>query len=280
MATSTGQKWFIGCGIGCGVLVLVGVMLATGTCYLFKGVAEDFEEVSASHDVLVAEYGEYGEFTPAADGSVAPERIQTFLAVRAGLEESRAELHELFAEFPPDGGSRFLMFFRVVGGFAGMIYDIVAFVDARNNVLLDNGMGYGEYLYIYTAVYYSWLGREPSDGPMHDGERIFDGDNSTFGVNESYWSYRKFMLAVLGNLLDALPVDADEAWRTRIMKEIDATELDRRHIVWLDDLPPALEASFTPFRAELEASYDETTNCFELPTDEQEAHGGVQWRID
>jgi len=280
MATSTGQKWFIGCGIGCGVLVLVGVMLATGTCYLFKGVAEDFEEVSASHDALVAEFGGHGEYTPAADGSVAPERIQTFLAVRVGLEENRAELHELFANLPSDDSNRFLIFFKAIRGLAGMIGDIVAFVDARNNVLLDNGMGYGEYLYIYCSVYYSWLGRDLSDGPMHDGERIFDGGDSTFGVNASYKSYRKFMLDVLRNQLDALPADADDAWRTRLLEEIDATDRDRRHVVWLGDLPPAIEASFTPFRAELEAGYDETTNCIELPTDEQEAHGGVQWSID
>ena len=54
MATTTGQKWLIGCGIGCGVIVLVGVMLATGTCVLVKGVVEEFEEVKAGHDALVA----------------------------------------------------------------------------------------------------------------------------------------------------------------------------------------------------------------------------------
>jgi hypothetical protein len=173
-----------------------------------------------------------------------------------------------------------LTFFKVIGGLAGMIDDIVAFVDARNNVLLDNGMGYGEYLYIYCSVYYSWLGRDLSDGPMRDGERIFDGGDSTFGVKASYRSYRKFMLAVLRNQLDALPADADDAWRTRLLEEIDATDRDRRHVVWHGDLLPALETSFAPFRAELEASYDETTNCFELPTDEQEARGGVHWTID
>jgi len=262
------------------VIVLVALMAGTGACYLFKDFAEDFEGVKASQDALVAEFGDYDQFTPAADGSVAPERMQAFLAVRGGMQESRAKLHELFAKFPPDEGSGVMMFFKVIGGLAGMIGDAVEYIDARNNVLLDSGMGYGEYLYIYTGVYYSWLERDLADGPMHDGQRVFDGGDSTFGVNASYKSYRKFMLAVLRNQLDALPEDADEAWHVRLLQEIDATDRDRRHIVWRGDLPPALGASFEPFRAELEASYDETTNCFELPSDEHQTSGGVQWSIE
>jgi hypothetical protein len=280
MATSTGQKWLIGCGVGCGVLVLVAAMAGTGACYMFKDIAEEFEEVKASHDAVVAEFGEHDQFTPAADGSVAPERMQAFLAVRAGMQESRAKLHELFAKFPPDEDNGFMMFFKVIGGMAGMIDDAVAYIDARNNVLMDNGIGYGEYLYIYTSVYYAWLERDLADGPMHDGQRIFDGGDSTFGVNQSYKSYRKFMLAVLRNQLDALPEEADDAWRARLLQEIDATDRDRQHIVWRGDLPPALEASIEPFRAELEASYDEMTNCFELPTDEHQTGGRVQWSIE
>jgi hypothetical protein len=280
MASSTGQKWLIGCGLGCGVIVLLLVMLATGTCFFVKDVVQDFEEVQASHDNLVAEFGEHDEFTPAADGSIAPDRVQTFLATRAALAENRGNLHELFDDFPPEEGSGFWMFFKVVGGLAGMIDDVVAFIDARNGVLLDQGMGYGEYLYIYSVVYYSWLEHDPADGPTHDGERIFDGDDSTFGVNESYRSYRKFMLAVLRNQLEALPEGVDDAWRSRLREEFDATDRDRRYVAWRGDPPPALEASLAPFRAELEASYDETTNCFELPTDQRNSQGGFHWRVD
>lgn len=280
MASSAGQKWLIGCGIGCVALVLLAVIAGTGACYMFKDFAEDFQEVQASHSALIAEFGDPDEFIPATHGSMTPERIETFLAVRAGLEESRAKMHALFEKFPPDEGSGFMMFFKVAGGFAGMIGDIVDFVDARNNLLLDQRMGDGEYFYIYTVVYHSWLEHDLADGPMHDGQRIFDGADSTFGVNESYRNYREFMLAVLRNQLDALPESADEAWRTRLLEEIDTTDRDRRHVVWRGDLPPALEASLAPYRAELEAAYDAETNCFELPSSQTQTQKGFQFSLD
>ena len=51
-------------------------------------------------------------------------------------------------------------------------------------------------------------------------------------------------------------------------------------VAWRGDLPPAIEASLAPFRAELEASYDGVTNCFELPTDDQDSRGTIQWSVD
>jgi len=280
MATATGQKWLIGCSIGCGAIVLVLVMMATGTCFFVKRFVDDFSKVEKSHNALVAALGEPEQFTPEVDGSIAAERVETFLAVRRGLEESRGKLHELFEDFPPDEGTGFWMFFKVIGGLAGMIDDIVTYLDARNQVLLDNGMGYGEYLYIYSMAYYAWLEHDPGDGPMHNGERIFDGDDSTFGVDQSYRSYREMMLIFLRNQLDALPPQADEGWRARLLAEIDALERDRRHIAWQGDLPPAVAASLEPFRVELEAAYDAETNCFELPTNKGSSQGGFQWKID
>jgi hypothetical protein len=280
MATTAGQKWLIGCGIGCAALVLVLVMLSTGTCFFIKGFVEDFSEVEKSHDALVAALGEAEQFTPAPDGSIAAERIELFLVVREELAESREQLHELFRDFPPREGAGVLMFFKIVGGLAGMIDDIVSFVDARNKVLLAHQMGYGEYLYIYCTAFYSWLGHDPSDGPTHEGERFLDGDDGTFGVDATWRSYRKMMLNFLRNQLDALPPETDEGWRARLLAEIDALERDRGHVVWRDGLPPALRASLEPFRTRLEASYDAETNCFELPTHEGQAQQGLQWKID
>jgi hypothetical protein len=262
------------------VIVLIGVMAATGTCYLVKGVVEDFEEIQASHNALVAEFGEREEFKPLPDGSIAADRIQTFLAVRESMQEPRAQMHELFAKFPPDEDAGFWTAFKVVSGLAGLIDDIVEFLDARNNMLLDHAMGEGEYLYIYTIAFHSWLEHDMGDGPSHEGERIFDGNDSTFGVNATYRGYRKFMLAVLRNQLDELEDGADDPWRVRLLEEIDALDRDSRHVAWRGELPPAIEASLAPFRVELEASYDALTNCFELATGEHEASGGVQWRID
>ncbi len=61
---------------------------------------------------------------------------------------------------------------------------LLDFVDARNQALVDHGMGVGEYLYIYSTAYYSWLGKDPADGPDFAVSDAGDGDDHA-GPGES-----------------------------------------------------------------------------------------------
>ena len=62
-------------------------------------------------------------------------------------------------------GERLKSVFQVMGSGVGMAQDIGHLFEARNQALLDKGMGIGEYTYIYILAYYSWLGHSPDDGP-------------------------------------------------------------------------------------------------------------------
>jgi hypothetical protein len=270
-----------GCAIGCGCFVLLVGMLIAGTCVFVRGIVGEVAEVEESRSALVERYGEPDDFRPTADGSIAPERIVCFLEVRRSLEAERGELHGVFERFPPeDDQGKLRTLFKVLGGLAGMIDDIVGYIDARNRALLEHEMGYGEYLYIYSVGYYSWLGHDPADGPTVDGERLFDGHDSTFGADECRAGYRSFMSDVLRNQLDGLSGDADPVWRERLREEIEAMERDRRHVAWRGDLPAPIESSLEPYREAFVEAYDPTTNCFELPTGEQNRRGAFRWTIE
>ena len=56
--------------------------------------------------------------------------------------------------------------------------------------LLEVGMGPGEYMYVYSVAYYSWLGKSPADGPSFTlvGD---DGDNQGRQVGQDEFDVRE-----------------------------------------------------------------------------------------
>ncbi len=289
------RGWLKGCGIGCGVVLLVLILIGTAGVFYLRETFRGIQEATESYERLAAREGEIEEYVPPADGAVPGPRLALFLAVRESLRPAQEELAAVFAAFPPDGVARdekgsFADVIRIVGAVAGMITPIGEYCTRRNEALMRAGMGMGEYVYIYTIAYHSWLGHPPGDGPVVTKdccpgspggrrERLFGGEDATFGPEKVRRRHRRHALALLRNQLKSL-ADAEaspgaDAWRRRLEKEIARFETNPRHVPWQDGLPEAIEASVEPYRDRLEATYDAATNCFELPLLQNE--GWEKW---
>jgi hypothetical protein len=160
-----GGKWKLGLGIGCGlaVLVVVGVL---GVATWYAGtINKEYKEVRDSEKaVLAATEGDQG-YSPPQGGIPAPDRIEVFLEVRKDLVPWRRTMASASGQFATDrerqraGGIKDLL--RVVNTGSDLMPVYAGFWVARNQTLLEHGMGPGEYAYIYRLVYYTWLKREP-----------------------------------------------------------------------------------------------------------------------
>jgi hypothetical protein len=160
-----GRKWKLGLGIGCGlaILVVVGVL---GVATWYAGtINKEYKEVRDSEKaVLAATEGDQG-FRPPPGGIPAPDRIEVFLEVRKDLVPWRRTMASASGQFATDrerqraGGIKDLL--RVVNTGSDLMPVYAGFWVARNQTLLEHGMGPGEYAYIYRLVYYTWLKREP-----------------------------------------------------------------------------------------------------------------------
>jgi len=225
-----GSKWLMGCGIGCGLVVLVFVVVSVMIGMFFRDT-----------------------FRP---------------------RDVRRQLDTFLAEFPPadlrdeEGVLNILM--QVLGSLDEWLEPMTAYAQRRNELLLESGMGPGEYLYIYGLVYYSWLGNGPEEGPVVSREgrdQMFGDGDGTFSPEKVRRRYRRYFVAFLRNQLDALPETdpAVEAWRAGLAAELARFESRPGSIAWREGLPPALEASLAPYRTRLEASYNRNGNCFEWP---------------
>lgn len=278
-------RWLAGCAIGCTAVTVVLVVFAVVGYLYVRDSFHGIEKAGKTHAALVERHGEPEDFVPPPDGSIPAPRLDLFLSMRELLTDRRSALEELFSQFPPgevleDEG--FFNVVRILKALADMIPPIIDYVEARNRLLLESDMGLGEYLYIYCVAYYSWLGHQPEDGPVlarGEGagrERLFGGEDSTFAPQKVRRRYRQFMLAVTSGQLSALPEDDPAgAWREELRREIRRFQTRPGSLLWEGGLPAALEASLAPYRKPLEATYNRSINCFELPLSD-----GEEWSLD
>ncbi len=282
-SSSATKKWLIGCGIGCGVVILIVVILIASGYFFIKNIVDEFEDTEALTEVLTERFGRMPDFCPNPEGTIPPERIEAFLSARQAFQPIREEIARSMEALSRkkdiddiEVGKPKSIFTLMRLGF-GIIPQTAEFIKTRNEALLEANMGLGEYYYIYVLAYYSWLGKNPEDGP---GFQIVGPDEDEgFGAWEREDSeeirrermlrrINRMLLPMLRNQLEKLQTEggvvASGDWPHKLGQEIEALEDDRERLVWQDGLPESIEASLLPFRDQLEASYNPLTNPLEM----------------
>jgi len=286
-SSSTTKKWLIGCGIGCGVVIVIGALLVTGGVLYVRNLVKGFEDSEAMLKNLTAQYGRVNEFCPAPEGSISPDRLEAFLqargatlTIREKIEDSIDTLSEgkLSGETNTESAGGVLNKIRLG---IGLIPQIAEFYKVRTQSLLDAEMGLGEYYYIYAVAYFSWLEKPLSEGPplqFRDGEefRFEDWDDEEAQQLQEDMLRRRLnrmLLNMLRNQSEKLATDEyagiSAEWKERLAAEIEALESESHRLVWEDGVPEAIVASLEPFRARLESSYSSFLSTIELSIEQK-----------
>ncbi len=260
-------RWLAGCGIAAAAGLALFVAFVYMTTVPFRRAVDAEREL--------AERAASAPFKAAADGSIAPERVEAFLAVRAAL----AEPCESIAEFDRalqrmdsldkrESVSRMealKLALSTTKGAMGMARNLGTFFAARDKALLDVGMGLDEYDWIYVLAYHGQL-LDPHERTerraFHDAAlngRVAEG---LHGVLERQ---RTALAAVGGSPEELAALDA----------ELAAMAVDPRRLPWQDALPFAITASLAPFRQQLDAAFCPSAVGIELKTNKAHAGGFV-----
>jgi hypothetical protein len=273
---STGMKVATGCGIGC--LLLIIILGGIGTC-AYVGIRDlkgDADQIAASQQALTARFGAPESYTPDADGRIAPDRIEAFLAARHDLADRSSELHEILVVL--DGGEA--RAWTKVRSVMRLIPMMVAHVGTRNDVLLSHDIGLGEYTYLYALSSYVLLGHDPADGPDFRISGSDGGEGSVrwnFG-DEDHGDVRadrdrrarrylnRMLSQVLANQEAALAAagTGSDDWAAQLAAESRALREDPERLPWQDGLPGPVANSLAPYREELAAAYDPLLNALEV----------------
>ena len=274
MASSTAKNWLIGCGAGCLLVLLAIIAIFAGGVMLVRDTASGFQTAVEIRAELEERFGTTGEFTPWPGGEIPADRIGTFLAVREGTQVERQDLADVFASIPMSeteareldsqpSGEKALSIFKIIGSALGLGGEMGDFFAVRNDVLLNQGMGMGEYTYLYVLIYYGWLGNDPDEGPQ-TGRDEDDRVDVRLGQMHSDSRARDDLLSMMRNQLRQDSVGSAEDWVASLKAEVEAMERDSGRYPWQDGLPPSIEASLEPYRERLTVSYDPISNAFEL----------------
>jgi len=272
--TGSNSKWLVGCCIGCAVLIMGSAAVGY---FGVRKVVREFDTAETVGREVSSRFGEGEDFTPSADGTIAPERIEVFLEIRETTAPERAELEASLgrlakgAEGSPDG------VIGTIRSALGMLPKMARYIGRRNQIFLDRGMGPGEYLYLYSVAYFSWLGHPSEDGPPfmlveEEGQAgVRAGDNEAVlaqrGENIRRLLNRQ-LLPVLENQLAALGLaeetDPDGGWREALVGEVAAMEADPLRLPWQDGVPEVIRGSLEPYRERFEKSYSALCNPVEV----------------
>jgi hypothetical protein len=287
-SSSSTKKWLIGCGIGCGVVIIIVVILLASGYFFVKNIVDEFKNTEAMTEVLTERFGRITDYCPDPDGAIKPERIEAFLSARdafAPIRERIAKSLETLSQRKDvddvEVGKPRSMLTMLRLGF-GIIPQTAEFIKTRNEALLGAEMGLGEYYYIYVVTYYSWLGKNPEDGPGFqivgpDEERDFDywdrEDSKEMRRERLLRRLNRMLLPMLHNQLEKLTEEsepkASEEWRQMLKKEIEALEQDKERLLWQDSLPEVIALSLNPYKDQLEASYNLMTNLLEVTIEQR-----------
>ncbi len=280
---STSKKWFIGCGIGCGLMILITAGIGGGLYFAFKDVVGDAESIDESFEALESAFGSPRDFTPAADGAIAADRLEVFLTAREAMADSRDKMADILKTLDgdKDGGGKGNVLDKIKAGIT-LIPAILTFVSERNEHLLDQGMGVGEYTYIYSLAYFAYLEKDLTDGPSFQMTGSDDHEDSGFkwkvdsnSDEEKVRTKREkeirrhlhnMQLSFLINQISAMnDVDgSQESLRVMLEEEKSAMDSARRRLLWEENLPESIRASLEPFAERLDESYSPILNVLEV----------------
>lgn len=279
--SSATTKVLAGCAVGCLLVVLALGGLAWMGYRWAQTAAEVIEAAERAEDQLEAEFGLVRDFTPPA-GRVAGDRIEAFLAVRELMAPQRTALTESVEALAPAAGES-----GAVGGLRaaragiGMAPRILEFARARNEALLEVGMGPGEYTWMYWLTYFAWL-RHPVDESLlndimearseSDGSLQLHIDGMDFEHVEQM--LRGDLEAMLRNLEVELAAHPEQAeLKELVTSELAVIDADSSRLPWEEGLPEAFVVGLDLYRVRFEENYSPATNPFELLELDSGPHG-------
>ncbi len=276
--------WIKGCLTGCGVFLILVLILITFVCQQCKQMFDGVIQAEQSNEQLLHELGDYDEYVPGARISVTADQMERFLMIRESMTEERAALEELFRDFDLDKAletestpRKILNLLTAVGGLLNPAGEYIAL---RNGKLLEEGMSIGEYSWIYALTYYSWLGHDLIAGPemiiKGESQELFKDGDSPLSPREQRRRYRRAIDAMFRNQIGGLP-EGESARREELEKELGRFENSPRAILWESGLPDAEAMALEPYRSRLEATWHPATNLMEMPF--QDDHGGVRFGV-
>lgn len=239
---------------GCLLLVIALVFITASAVYFSTAGIRDAKRLEQT---LIDRYDWANNYTPAIDGAIPPQRVEKFIRVRQAVQTQCLDYQAVLSsiasldniESNPDTTASEAASTGMAGFKSAFSAGpkMIKFSDTRNQALLDEEMGLGEYMYIYLTAYGQQLASE-SASPYS-------------GMEEAYLSprARKEFIQILNNQLAAIEASGEQASNADLVKhlrqEIEALETGSQLSPWPNGPVGAARESLASYQQELAGLY-------------------------
>jgi hypothetical protein len=208
---------------------------------------------------LIDRYDWANRYMPPANGYIEPDRVEAFMQVRKAVQSNCDTFQAIFdsvlriedIDEDPDmsTGEKLSEVFGTVKSMYGAAPAFLVFMDARNEALLDQGMGIGEYMYIYLASYGPQLANE------HNSRYVEQED--AFISHRARDEYIQILRNQLGALDLAGPETSHPQLKAALTGEVDRLKDSLESSPWPDGPPLATLESLMPYQPQIDELYCE-----------------------
>jgi hypothetical protein len=252
----SGLSFKKGCGIGCLVVVVLGLLVIGSTTV---GLNCHYGKAFEKRQQLEATYGDRQNYNPGPGAVVPPEAMERFIAVRRSLQgicekftRNNVQMRGLErfdgvedvpkTEVLAQGLRTTLSMFGAAKGLGD-------FAIARNEALLEQEMGFAEYTWIYVMTFYAGFGEKPVLGM---------GENHSGRLSAAT---SEAVLAMMARRAEAVDGTAEaELW----LREMEIMKADPGRTPFADGAPAFISDLVEPLRSELEPLWCKDTDALEL----------------
>ncbi len=259
-----------GCGIGCGVVALLMLVLVGGGAWFAREMGREYKAVQESEKALVEAEGDLAAWAPPAGLVPTADRLALFLTIREANAEWRTQLETDMARFRAEKDKGGVVgFWNSIRAGSDMGLTFARYWGARNRTLTDRGMGPGEYAWLYGLTYYAFQGRDPAAGAQpFDFERGGGVQVKVeVGRDDPAQAAKRRVHDLLAPFVEAAAPADDGVTADELAAEQVRLADDPLRAPWQDSLPGTLAAAIAPFAPRLDATWSEAANPLELMFD-------------
>lgn len=239
--------------IGCGVLMVLVLGLFAGGLFMFgrwaKDALPDVERSTQLRQELDATYATPAAYVPPVDGVYAPDRVALFVDLRERLHpsalETGAEIDAIFERALADEGGGLRGFFGQMGSAFEVIGGLAHHAALTDSLLLDAGMGRGEFMHLQLVLTRGWLDLDARRAEWDEDLEAADGRSSAIEALRDFRDTAdrragELLRQHLDNVIAALGPDSPDSVRAYV----DGLDDGDRAYPFTDPVPPSLAAAF------------------------------------
>lgn len=280
------SKVLTGCGIGCGAVVVILIILGVIGYNFISEKAEKIEEFETVINDLEDQYKDYDKFTP-EEQLLSEEKLIVFMDIRDSIKMLSSNFTKTLetisikiGKTTPDSkdNKSFLTLISMINTGFSAIPEIADYFTYRHKLLKKYQMNIGEYYYYFAMIYYVALKVDMGDGPNfpvpgNSNGSSFNYSNENNSNSEEFVielrekrtdrisaKVNNFMLKIFRNYLES----ENPKYPKLINRQIELMQKDKYRLPFKDSTPGFISKFFENHKDRLKTTYVKMLNPLEL----------------